>query len=89
MINVKKWGKRVGLVFLALGLVVLAITFMPIVDLMTFYLVQLAGLAIQVAIALATIKLAIVLILWVMNKKKFKVPAIVTKLSTKYLKKVS
>lgn len=77
--NYKKWAKRLGIVFLVLVLLGLMITFMPLMDLATYYLVTLAILMIQIAISLVVLKIALQLILWSLNRKKLVIP---TKLKT-------
>ena len=79
MFDFKKWAKRFGIVFLVLVLLGLMITFMPLMDLATYYLVTLAILMIQIAVSLVLLKIALQLILWSLNRKKLVIP---TKLKT-------
>lgn len=83
MINAKKIGKWVGIVFLFLVFAIVVITFMPIVQVLTYYLIQVAMLTIQVAIALLILKVAFWIVLVVFNKKKVQVPQSVKKVAKK------
>lgn len=79
MFDFKKWAKRLGIVFLVLVLLGLMITFMPLMDLATYYLVTLAILMIQIAVSLVLLKIALQLILWAFGRKRLVIP---TKLKT-------
>ncbi|AMG50729.1 hypothetical protein AL523_13710 [Enterococcus gallinarum] len=86
MINAKKIGKWVGIVFLFLAFAIVVITFMPIVQVLTYYLIQVALLTFQVAIALLILKVALWIVLVVFNKKKAQVPLSVKKVAKKVFK---
>lgn len=74
MFDLKKWAKRVGIVFLVLVLLLLGVMFMPLLQLATYYIVQVAILMIQIAVALAVLKVAVQLILWSLSRKKVIIP---------------
>ena len=84
MIDVKKWFKRIGLVFLSLVLVVVGIMFMPLVDMIAYYLLQLAVIAIQIALAMIVLRLSVTLVMWALGHKLV-LPAWLTKVRQKAL----
>ena len=86
--NYKKWAKRLGIVFLVLFLLGLMITFMPLMDLATYYLVNLAILMIQIAVALVVLKIALQLILWAFGRKAIQVPLLIKKINQKLIAKI-
>lgn len=88
MINAKKIGKWVGIVFLFLVFAIAVITFMPIVTVLTYYLIQVAMLTIQVALALLILRVSLWIVLVVFNKKKLQVPVKVQKISKRIFKGV-
>ena len=88
MFDFKKWAKRLGIVFLVLVLLGLMITFMPLMDLATYYLVNLAILMIQIAVALVVLKIALQLILWAFGRKVIQVPFLIQKINQKLIAKI-
>ena len=88
MFDFKKWAKRLGIVFLVLVLLGLMITFMPLMDLATYYLVTLAILMIQIAVSLVLLKVALQLILWAFGRKAIQVPLLIQKINQKLIAKI-
>lgn len=86
MINAKKIGKWVGIVFLLLAFAIVAITFMPIVSVATYYLIQVAMLSIQVALALLILRVALWIVLVAFNKRKMRVPLPIVKVAKRVFK---
>ncbi|HCW2815943.1 TPA: hypothetical protein OXB51_001040 [Enterococcus faecalis] len=60
--------KKIGIVLLVFLLFFLAVGFLPLMDMLTFYLVTAAILALQIALALAILKIAWSLIMMVFNR---------------------
>ena len=86
--NYKKWAKRLGIVFLVLVSLGLMISFMPMMDLATFYLVNLAILMVQIAVSLVVLKIALQLILWAFGRKVIQVPLLIQKINQKLIAKI-
>ncbi|EGO5850665.1 hypothetical protein NFX11_000083 [Enterococcus faecalis] len=61
--------KKIGIVLLVFLLFFLAVGFLPLMDMLTFYLVTAAILALQIALALAILKIAWSLIMMVFNRR--------------------
>lgn len=80
MKNKKLLVKGVLIFFLLLIAFLAYLTFMPIMLLITTYLVQFAIMMIELAISLVTIRLAVFLILVAANKRKIVIPTKILKM---------